>query len=352
MIEIVKALRESKYPVVEFNFHNSGHGEALIRQFNLHVHSYAVDQTPVLRWSAHVDGKTLVISAHNVGWGPATNVQVELRGPFASLFPKGPLRLASSIFSGKTERVSSIGSSGLLGRSGLDRIKFNELLSHQKEAASKKLAAGGQGHFCRDFFGEVVEPGAEELLIETLSFDVSFEDADDKSHVMHAEAKLIDEDSYIVLTKGGFEKRRRHRSMMCASMAMPESLYYVAIDKAKIGSPRTYKVSHTIAPGAVENFHIMLGSERSARSQLHLEFVLGHGSVISSERFDVTFRTSVDDWHYNRYIDGDELITTGSFPPQGGAEDPFADVRAARRGPRARTAPEVNFPLGTGPWRG
>ncbi len=107
-----------------------------------------------------------------------------------------------------------------------------------------------------------------------------------------------------ILTESGFSKIPSRKS----GAGFPSEVTYTAIvDPTKGSNDQTYPISHKIAPGDVERFHILIGSPISCRLLLKFKFLVDKTQSVESEIFDLHIwnpRNSA--WHYV-YKDGTAL---------------------------------------------
>jgi hypothetical protein len=288
MIEILNIRNSAKFPVIDFKFKNRGGTTALIHQFSVHVKTYNIDTTPVIRsffsTSEHDDhetyrGRSLSLDLQNDGWGTADNLCVHLTSPLKELFPSRAISDSYSIASGaKVKNVVKL---------TISDLNNDELLR---------------------LLNKYYREDKESISIGQLGINITFQDI---SSIIHKKLILPDTASssnslYLLLSKKGFCLVTLGSAN---AVLMPSAIYYISIEMNQLGVCKKYPIAHKCLTGDVEYFSIMIGSDKSCQTEVRFEFLFDDNTPVTSEWFNLRIWNPVNERYHSNYINGDELIS-------------------------------------------
>lgn len=323
MIEILEIAENSPFPIIDFKFQNTGSATAFLWKFTVKILDIEIDRTPVLRHfigltPLNVDSRKsrnkirfvddsceakLTVTTRNDGWGCALGCEVQV-----SELPLKPLFTESArTFRGNIESEQSLITISL-DPSTLNQEYFtNALQKHYEERANTSLRA--------IYDLNDIPEGC--LPLRTPKVRSTFQDIHGISHedVQHASTASLSGDCVggLYLNRSSFKWiNYRNFGLSCDSILLPSAVYYVSLNPEMQVSQHSYSISHKIPSGDVERFHIMIGSSKSCKAALRFEFSVDSESAIISDEFHVKISNPMNsnfDNKYNKYRDGDELLT-------------------------------------------
>ncbi|GHF06159.1 hypothetical protein GCM10017786_44650 [Amycolatopsis deserti] len=295
---------EQKFEVgaIDCKFVNRGDATAFLDSFSVLVKGVTVDRSPVLSYSYRVQGRSVVVSAHNAGWGAASRMRLRLVDPvLPDLFPARSevtvpvvepgatvpvLRLdpdpavAGAIGDLRRRRAEFLGSVAEAMRREDDSIRasadFRTLLSHHERwHVSEYFADLPRGDSPRQqwhlrYVGAL--PGTAEVPVG-ITVTGSYETENGDSHeITRTDVRCVRDDpaspGVLWLGDHGFSYEFHEVDYM---VVPPSTVHAVVLD-AEPGQRRDYALSRAIEPGGVERFHIALASVKSATYEITLGF--------------------------------------------------------------------------------
>lgn len=297
-IEIEGQGHDYDFPTIDFLFKNTGSTSALLWKFGIELLDFEIDPTPDLVFTYKVPGATvrsfepggvpptgsLVISATNVGWGPARDVEVLLRESVLNrLFPS-----AERTFRGEIEAASTREILRLQPR----QLDPGEVTRYRERSSARNVRPHS-----------LAVPSAP---IGTLMLAWQASDTKGGRHANDREASPVESFHYseLHLTPTGF---------VCAAGYFPAaempstSTYCTILDPDRGVHTRTYPIARKIGPGDVERFHILVGATKSSLLRVRFKFWIDSDDIVESAVFAIHVYNPWDSGLTDIYIDGEEL---------------------------------------------
>lgn len=268
MIKINQVEEKHPFPVVDFKFQNTGKGKAYLWEFIININSIIVDITPVLKFRYEIKDNEFRIIVKNDGYGSALNSKLTVTEKTLNKLLKDN-SFQFDIGSGEEKEIGRIDKALL----NIDLLKGKTKLDKISVDWNCKAEDG-------------------RLLIDNVSYiDCSYEYS-----AYYSSTVYIDK-------KGFIEATSYHHVSFC--LRSPSEIYCVILDLSSRELKKQYPISREIAPGDIDRFHIMIGSDKSAKIELSFSFKIDQNIIINSDLFEINTWRPLNQKKYDYYIDGD-----------------------------------------------
>lgn len=297
-IKIERQGYDYEFPAIDFLFQNTGSASALLWQFGIDVIHADIDPTPELEFTydvpdatfdeigkVHVTGP-LIISAENIGWGPALDAEILLHEPLLDqLFSSTERTFRGEITSGRAQEILRLQPRPL---DPSDLMSYDKRSWATDEYRPRRLA--------------VPSVSMHELMLTWEASDTKNGRHQGEGEASHTDRSYI---SHLHLASSGFVCITYQ---VMARMIGSTSTYCAILDPDRGTHTRTYPIAREIPPGDVERFHILVGATKSSRLRARFKFWIGSDDIVESNAFMIDIHNPRGSGLDKRYIDGEELL--------------------------------------------
>jgi hypothetical protein len=276
MIKINEISTKDRFPVINFEYQNTGEEIVLITEFTIHVSSFKLDKKPFLNFTYEVVGDSndrhysgnkghLEIFVKNTGFGIAKDCYVEIDDHVLNeLFP-----IQSRCFNGVNIPPGQ-------------KVKICTLTASN--------------------LSERYKDGEIEMQAKWMGFDESGNFISETNYIGH-DSNIAD----LFIKNGEFKV---FKLFLQKSLRFESDRYCTMIDlNNEVNPTRSFKIFKEIKPGDIEKFQIMIGATKSAFIELDFEFKTNNRNIPKSKLFEIQIFNPTGLFNFDEYIDKENIRT-------------------------------------------